>query len=244
LQERIDNSNPQHGTEALQAKSAKGLRPSLVIPPTVKDGRKLFVGGLPTDITSEEFRSFFEQFGKLIDSVVMFDHETQRSRGFGFVSYEDPQVASMLLAQGADGKACQPGTQPCGRLEMRGKTIEIKPAEPKESAYRKNRNHSKRGHAQSNFDASYSYNPGPYIPYYGMVPEVAYSTFAGQTYHYTVAGSPAHAGVLYDGAMMYAPSYSLPDYSVAYDPALEATFPSPSLTPLAPRGIPERAGSG
>ena len=40
-------------------------------------------------VTDEEFREFFEQFGTLIDSVVMFDRETRRSRGFGFVTFEE-----------------------------------------------------------------------------------------------------------------------------------------------------------
>jgi RNA-binding protein Musashi len=40
-------------------------------------------------VTEEEFRTFFEQFGEIVDSVVMFDRETHRSRGFGFVTYQD-----------------------------------------------------------------------------------------------------------------------------------------------------------
>jgi RNA recognition motif-containing protein len=40
-------------------------------------------------VTEGEFREFFEQFGVLIDSVVMFDRDTGRSRGFGFVTFED-----------------------------------------------------------------------------------------------------------------------------------------------------------
>lgn len=41
-------------------------------------------------MTNEEFRLFFEQFGALLDSVVMFDRETKNSRGFGFVTFVDP----------------------------------------------------------------------------------------------------------------------------------------------------------
>lgn len=44
-----DNSNPQQGTAGATIK----------IPPTAKDDRKLFVGGLPSDVTEDEFRSFF-----------------------------------------------------------------------------------------------------------------------------------------------------------------------------------------
>lgn len=57
-----DNSNPQQGTGGArstpkspegapqpQASSGPYSRPSLLVPPTKKDERKLFVGGLPSD---------------------------------------------------------------------------------------------------------------------------------------------------------------------------------------------------
>jgi RNA-binding protein Musashi len=71
-------------------------------------------------VTTEEFHSFFEQFGKVVDSVVMFDRMTSRSRGFGFITFEDPTVCTSLL-----------GSDNVGRVEMRGKVVEIKSAEPK-----------------------------------------------------------------------------------------------------------------
>jgi RNA recognition motif-containing protein len=46
-------------------------------------------------VTEDEFRDFFAAYGALVDSVVMFDRETGRSRGFGFVTFEDP--VSLLL---------------------------------------------------------------------------------------------------------------------------------------------------
>jgi len=41
-------------------------------------------------------REFFSQFGKVIDSTVMLDRETGRSKGFGFVSFEDTNVEPFL----------------------------------------------------------------------------------------------------------------------------------------------------
>ena len=41
-------------------------------------------------------RDFFSQFGKVIDSTVMLDRETGRSKGFGFVSFEDANVEPIL----------------------------------------------------------------------------------------------------------------------------------------------------
>jgi len=135
-----DHSNPQQGTGAMKAtvqmkkdsvqQGKKERHPAAtkhIAPPSssyVEDKRKLFVGGLPTDITDPEFRAFFSQFGELHESVVMFDRETRRSRGFGFVTYVNPEVSKSLLQMGDHGDGV-------GRLVMRGKTCEVKAAAPK-----------------------------------------------------------------------------------------------------------------
>jgi hypothetical protein len=41
-------------------------------------------------------REYFSQFGKVIDSTVMLDRETGRSKGFGFISLEDVDVTPIL----------------------------------------------------------------------------------------------------------------------------------------------------
>ena len=41
-------------------------------------------------------RDFFSQFGKVVDATVMLDRETGRSKGFGFVSFENVNVEPML----------------------------------------------------------------------------------------------------------------------------------------------------
>lgn len=40
-------------------------------------------------MTDDVFFQYFEKFGKTVDSVVMYDKLTKRSRGFGFVTFED-----------------------------------------------------------------------------------------------------------------------------------------------------------
>lgn len=52
-----------------------------------KSQRKVFVGGLSVKTTEETFREHFSQFGELVDSVVMSDPYTKKSRGFGFLEY-------------------------------------------------------------------------------------------------------------------------------------------------------------
>jgi len=94
----------------------------LKIPAHQHDERKLFVGGLPTHVTEAEFLQFFEQFGEVIDSVVMIDRVTRRSRGFGFVTFAKAEVAQSLL-NAIPGKT--------GMISIQGKNCEIKASEPK-----------------------------------------------------------------------------------------------------------------
>ena len=54
---------------------------------------KMFVGGLSWDTTKEGLQSYFCRFGEIVDCVVM-TNEQGRSRGFGFVTFKDPQVRS------------------------------------------------------------------------------------------------------------------------------------------------------
>lgn len=51
---------------------------------------KLFVGGLAWATTDASLRAAFSQFGEVIDAKVITDRETGRSRGFGFVTMNDP----------------------------------------------------------------------------------------------------------------------------------------------------------
>ncbi|XP_071081765.1 heterogeneous nuclear ribonucleoprotein A3 homolog 2-like [Haliotis cracherodii] len=60
--------------------------------------RKLFIGGLSYETTEESLKTHFEQWGQIVDCVVMRDPETKRSRGFGFITYKE--AAMVDLAQG------------------------------------------------------------------------------------------------------------------------------------------------
>ncbi|KLO08576.1 hypothetical protein SCHPADRAFT_908506 [Schizopora paradoxa] len=78
--------------------------------------QKLFIGGLAATVTSDSMREFFSQYGKVIDSTVMLDRETGRSKGFGFVSFENANVDPILGF---------------GKLEIDGKLIDVKLAQPR-----------------------------------------------------------------------------------------------------------------
>jgi len=119
-------------------------------PPTEHDNRKLFVGGLPTDVTDMEFLEFFQQFGQVVDSVVMVDRLTKRSRGFGFVTFATEAEANALLTN-IPGKT--------GHVLINGKQCEVKASTPKANdgtgrTYQPNHNHQQEG------DGSVSVVPG------------------------------------------------------------------------------------
>ena len=50
---------------------------------------KLFVGGLAWATTAETLRAAFEAFGPVTEATVVSDRDTGRSRGFGFVAFEN-----------------------------------------------------------------------------------------------------------------------------------------------------------
>ncbi|KAL5981592.1 hypothetical protein ACLOJK_015655 [Asimina triloba] len=46
---------------------------------------KVFVGGLAWETQSDTMRRYFEQFGEILEAVVIYDKNTGRSKGYGFV---------------------------------------------------------------------------------------------------------------------------------------------------------------
>ncbi|GAA0143083.1 hypothetical protein Leryth_000369 [Lithospermum erythrorhizon] len=80
--------------------------------------KKIFVGGIPTTVTEDEFKEFFLKFGEVKENQIMKDHASGRSRGFGFVTFETEQAVEDLLANG-------------NRIDFSGTQVEIKKAEPK-----------------------------------------------------------------------------------------------------------------
>lgn len=59
--------------------------------------RKLFAGGLDRNTTDETFRQHFEQFGTIVDLVIIKDKVTQQSKGFGFVTYDSSLAVKSAL---------------------------------------------------------------------------------------------------------------------------------------------------
>ncbi|KAI5055026.1 hypothetical protein GOP47_0030171 [Adiantum capillus-veneris] len=80
--------------------------------------KKIFVGGLASTVTENDFKKYFGQFGTITDVVVMYDHGTQRPRGFGFITYDSEESVDKVLQKTFH--------------ELNEKMVEVKRAVPKE----------------------------------------------------------------------------------------------------------------
>ncbi len=60
--------------------------------------KKLFVGGLPWATTSDDLKDLFSQAGTVSSATVMVDKMTGRSRGFGFVEFDNDAEAESAVS--------------------------------------------------------------------------------------------------------------------------------------------------
>ena len=80
---------------------------------------KLFVGSLPWAVDDQQLKDLFSEFGEVSYSKVIIDRDTNRSKGFGFVEFEDDAAAKAPIAK-LDGS------------EMNGQNIVVNEARPRE----------------------------------------------------------------------------------------------------------------
>lgn len=80
---------------------------------------KLFVGSLAWATTDDSLKAFFEQAGTVVSASVIFDRETNRSKGFGFVEMSSDDEAKAAVDQ-LNGK------------ELDGRPIVVSEARPRE----------------------------------------------------------------------------------------------------------------
>ncbi|GAV63942.1 RRM_1 domain-containing protein [Cephalotus follicularis] len=59
--------------------------------------RKLYIGGLSPDVTSEMLLNFFVRHGEIEEGSVAYDKDSNESRGFGFVTYKTAESAKKAI---------------------------------------------------------------------------------------------------------------------------------------------------
>ncbi|CAJ2679265.1 unnamed protein product [Trifolium pratense] len=81
---------------------------------------RCFVGGLAWATDSDALEKAFSQYGEVIDSKIINDRETGRSRGFGFVTF-------------ADEKSMRDAIEGMNGQDMNGRNITVNEAQSRGS---------------------------------------------------------------------------------------------------------------
>ncbi|XP_057768841.1 UBP1-associated protein 2C-like isoform X1 [Salvia miltiorrhiza] len=75
--------------------ASEGLSSNSITPDQAQ--RKLYVGGLSPETTSEMLLAFFSRHGEIEEGSVAYDKDTNKSRGFGFVTYKTVEAAKKAI---------------------------------------------------------------------------------------------------------------------------------------------------
>uniref|UniRef100_A0A2K5KFL7 RRM domain-containing protein n=1 Tax=Colobus angolensis palliatus TaxID=336983 RepID=A0A2K5KFL7_COLAP len=69
---------------------------------------KVFIGGLSTETSKKALEAVFGKYGRIVEALLRKDHETNKSRGFAFVTFESPadakDAARDMNGKSLDGK--------------------------------------------------------------------------------------------------------------------------------------------
>lgn len=81
--------------------------------------KRLYVGGLPYGVSSDDLRTLFSQAGTVESANVVSDRDTGRSRGFGFVEMATDAEADSAI-------------QMFDSYQMEGRALKVNPAEERQ----------------------------------------------------------------------------------------------------------------
>jgi RNA recognition motif-containing protein len=81
-QRALQNRDQQIKNKTVEIKAAKS-----------HEKKKVFIGGIPSDLTEEELRNHFNQYGKVEEIEWPTDKNTKQHRNFAFIIFEDESSA-------------------------------------------------------------------------------------------------------------------------------------------------------
>lgn len=83
----------------------RGQKPERT-PRTFEPSFRIYVGNLPWDVDNSRLEQVFSEHGKVVNARVVFDRESGRSRGFGFVTMSSESEMNDAIAA-LDGQVLQ-----------------------------------------------------------------------------------------------------------------------------------------
>ena len=67
-----------------------------------RDSSYIYISGFPKEVTEGDLVIVFSQYGEIIDCRIVRDKETGKSKGFGYICYED-QRSTILAVDNLNG---------------------------------------------------------------------------------------------------------------------------------------------
>ncbi|KAL8167254.1 hypothetical protein V2J09_008753 [Rumex salicifolius] len=112
------------------------------------DEYRCFVGSLSWSTTDRALKEAFEKFGHLVEAKVVLDKGSGRSRGFGFVSFDEK-------------RAMEEAIEAMNGMDLDGRSITVEKAQPSQSAgrgrdddYDRDRGRDRGDRSRSNYGGS------------------------------------------------------------------------------------------
>uniref|UniRef100_A0A1B6JPD4 RRM domain-containing protein n=1 Tax=Homalodisca liturata TaxID=320908 RepID=A0A1B6JPD4_9HEMI len=78
---------------------------------------KIFVGGLSTELSDDDIKNYFSQYGNIVEVEMPYDKTKNQRKGFCFITFDSEQVVSELLKT--------------PKQSINGKEVDVKRATPK-----------------------------------------------------------------------------------------------------------------
>ncbi|HPR08974.1 RNA-binding protein [Candidatus Saccharibacteria bacterium] len=85
---------------------------------------KLFVGSLPWAVDDTQLEQLFADFGQVLSAKVIVDRDSNRSKGYGFVEFENDDEAKAAVEK-------------LNGTEVQGRAIVVNEARPREERPRR-----------------------------------------------------------------------------------------------------------
>ncbi|XP_043714135.1 RNA-binding protein 38-like isoform X2 [Telopea speciosissima] len=206
---------------------------------------KVFVGGLAWETQSGTLRRYFEQYGEILEAVVITDKNTGRSKGYGFVTFRDPESARRACADPnpvIDGRRANCNLASLGR--PRPASSYGSPGYHQPVSYSYQQGYSYPPYGYTTYGPEYVYPQGVYNPYmgqqylqiYGVPGTVNPAIYPFGQVGQTLPGSHGYTAV--QGYTM--PGHHLVQYSgpsvngvtSAPIPAIQASYPTGVAAPV------------
>jgi len=59
----------------------------------------IYVGNLSYEVTEDDLKQMFEEYGSIVKTIIIKDRETGRSKGFGFVEMSEQEDGKKAIQE-------------------------------------------------------------------------------------------------------------------------------------------------